>query len=220
VRVGVLYSGGKDSNLALYKASKHFEISCLINLRPKSSESEIFHYPTANIVDLQAKALGIPLVRVETGDREKEQVKALYGALKVAKEKYEIDGVVTGAVRSVYQATRFQRVCDKLDLWCFNPLWLMNEEKVIENALSSGFKVIVTRLAVYPFDARYLGASLGKEFTRYLEKIRANVVGEGGEYETLVTYMPLFKGEIRVVEYEKILGENEGEIVVRRAVLG
>ncbi len=220
MRVGVLYSGGKDSNLALYKASKHFEISCLINLRPKSSESEIFHYPTANIVDLQAKALGIPLVRVETGDREKEQVKALYGALKVAKEKYEIDGVVTGAVRSVYQATRFQRVCDKLDLWCFNPLWLMNEEKVIENALSSGFKVIVTRLAVYPFDARYLGASLGKEFTRYLEKIRANVVGEGGEYETLVTYMPLFKGEIRVVEYEKILGENEGEIVVRRAVLG
>jgi len=220
VRVGVLYSGGKDSNLALYKASKHFEISCLINLRPKSSESEIFHYPTANIVDLQAKALGIPLVRVETGDREKEQVKALYGALKVAKEKYEIDGVVTGAVRSVYQATRFQRVCDRLDLWCFNPLWLMNEEKVIENALSSGFKVIVTRLAVYPFDARYLGASLGKEFTRYLEKIRANVVGEGGEYETLVTYMPLFKGEIRVVEYEKILGENEGEIVVRRAVLG
>jgi len=220
VRVGVLYSGGKDSNLALYKASKHFEISCLINLRPKSSESEIFHYPTANIVDLQAEALGIPLVRVETGDREKEQVKALYGALKVAKEKYEIDGVVTGAVRSVYQATRFQRVCDKLDLWCFNPLWLMNEEKVIENALSSGFKVIVTRLAVYPFDARYLGASLGKEFTRYLEKIRANVVGEGGEYETLVTYMPLFKGEIRVVEYEKILGENEGEIVVRRAVLG
>lgn len=220
MRVGVLYSGGKDSNLALYKASKHFEISCLINLRPKSSESEIFHYPTANIVDLQAKALGIPLVRVETGDREKEQVKALYGALKVAKEKYEIDGVVTGAVRSVYQATRFQRVCDRLDLWCFNPLWLMNEEKVIENALSSGFKVIVTRLAVYPFDARYLGASLGKEFTRYLEKIRANVVGEGGEYETLVTYMPLFKGEIRVVEYEKILGENEGEIVVRRAVLG
>ena len=220
MRVGVLYSGGKDSNLALYKASKHFEISCLINLRPKSSESEIFHYPTANIVDLQAEALGIPLVRVETGDREKEQVKALYGALKVAKEKYEIDGVVTGAVRSVYQATRFQRVCDKLDLWCFNPLWLMNEEKVIENALSSGFKVIVTRLAVYPFDARYLGASLGKEFTRYLEKIRANVVGEGGEYETLVTYMPLFKGEIRVVEYEKILGENEGEIVVRRAVLG
>jgi|Deesub1362B_J571_1020462.scaffolds.fasta_scaffold00014_195 ABC transporter with metal-binding/Fe-S-binding domain ATP-binding protein len=220
VRVGVLYSGGKDSNLALYKASSHFKISCLINIQPKSSESEIFHYPTANIVNLQAEALEIPLVKVRTGDREEEQIKALYNALKIAKEYHGIEGVVTGAVRSVYQATRFQRVCDKLDLWCFNPLWLMDEEKVIEDALSSGFKVITTRLAVYPFNAKYLGESLDEEFREYLRKIRANVVGEGGEYETLVTYMPLFKKEIRVVDYEKILGKNEGEIIVRRAVLG
>ncbi len=219
MKLGVLYSGGKDSNLALYEASEHFEISCLINIRPKSSESDIFHYPTANIVELQAKALEIPLVKVKTGDREEEQMKALYAALKIARERYGIDGVVTGAVRSVYQATRFQRVCDELDLWCFNPLWLMDEEKVVENALSSGFRIIVTRLAVYPFNSEYLGKNLDEEFMKYLRKIRANIVGEGGEYETLVTYMPLFKKEVRIVEWEKIVGKNEGEILVKRAVL-
>lgn len=219
MRVGVLYSGGKDSNLALYKASSHFKVSCLINIQPKSSESEIFHHPTANIVDLQAKALEIPIVKVKTGDREEEQIKALYNALKIAKENYGIEGVVTGAVRSVYQATRFQRACDKLDLWCFNPLWLMDEEKVVKEVISLGFKTIITRLAVYPFDAKFLGGSLDEEFVRYLKRIRANIVGEGGEYETLVTQMPLFKKEIRIIECERILGENEGEILVKRAVL-
>jgi len=217
--VCVLYSGGKDSNLALLEASRFFRVSCLVNIRPESSESALFHYPASDLVDLQAEALDLPIIRVESGDREEEQTRALREALWLAREEYGVEGVVTGAVKSVYQATRFQRVCDELGLWCFNPLWLMNEEKLIENVLSYGFKALIIRLAVYPFEEKFLGKFIDKEFIEYLRRIGANVSGEGGEYETLVTWMPMFKREIRILKYSKIVRESEGEILIERAEL-
>ena len=217
--VGVLYSGGKDSNLALLEASKYFEVACLINVYPESAESALFHYPASDMVDLQAEALELPLIRVETGDEEKEQLEALRTALRAAKEEYDIRGVVTGAVKSVYQASRFQRICDELDLWCFNPLWLIDEEKLVKRILAHGFKTLITRLAVYPFEEGFLGKFIDEEFVDYLKKIGANVSGEGGEYETLVTWMPMFKKELKILEYSKINRESEGEIIVKKAEL-
>jgi len=217
--VCVLYSGGKDSNLALLEASKFFRVACLVSIRPESSESALFHYPASDLVDLQAETLGLPMIRVESGDREEEQTRALREALWLAMKEYGVEGVVTGAVKSVYQATRFQRVCDELGLWCFNPLWLMNEEELIEKILSYGFKALITRLAVYPFEEKFLGKFIDREFIEYLKRVGANVSGEGGEYETLVTWMPMFKREIRILKYSKIVRESEGEIVVERAEL-
>ena len=190
-----------------------------MNIWPESSESALFHYPASDLVDLQAEALGLPIIRVESGDREEEQIQARREALWLARKEYGVEGVVTGAVKSVYQATRFQRVCDELGLWCFNPLWLMNEEKLIEKILLYGFKALITRLAVYPFEEKFLGKFIDKEFVEYLKRIGANVSGEGGEYETLVTWMPMFKREIRILKYSKIVRESEGEIMVERAEL-
>ena len=191
----------------------------MVNIWPESSESALFHYPASDLVDLQAEALGLPIIRVESGDREEEQTRALREALWLAREEYGVEGVVTGAVKSVYQATRFQRVCDELGLWCFNPLWLMNEEKLIEKILLYGFKALITRLAVYPFEEKFLGKFIDKEFIEYLRRIGASVSGEGGEYETLVTWMPMFKRRMRILKYSKIVWESEGEIVVERAEL-
>ncbi len=219
MRVGVLYSGGKDSNLALYKASRYFEISCLINLKPRSSESMLFHYPNVDLVKLQAKALDLPLIQLETSDDEKDQLEKLMLALKIAKERYKIEGVVTGAIRSVYQASRFQKICYELDLWCFNPLWLKDQEKIIKEILDLKFEVIVTRLAVFPFKEKFLGRKIDREFLEYLKEIKANPAGEGGEYETFVLWMPLFKKRIKILEFEKVIKENEGEIIIKKAKL-
>ena len=219
MKVGVLFSGGKDSSLALLKASRHFEVSCLINVHPESSESAIFHYPASDMVDLQAEALEMPLISIESGDDEEEQVEVLRIVLKLAKEEYGIGGVVTGAVKSVYQATRFQRICNELGLWCFNPLWLMDEEGIVREILSLGFKVMIIRLAAYPLEKKFLGSFLNEEFVKYLKRIRASVSGEGGEYETLVTWMPMFKKEIRIIDYAAFLRESEGELIIKRAEL-
>ena len=45
MKLGVLFSGGKDSYLALQYASQEHEISCLLTLESEKEDSWMFHTP-------------------------------------------------------------------------------------------------------------------------------------------------------------------------------
>ena len=217
MKVCVLYSGGKDSNLALLKAVEEHEVSCLLSLKPESEESEVFHYPNVDLTELQAKALDMPLIRVRCLNDERGSLKALKEGLKRAK-KMGAEGVVTGAIRSTYQATRFQRVCDELDLWCFNPLWLRDEVSILREIVELGFQTVFVRVA--GLNERFLGRTIDVKVIEELERLKnyVNPAGEGGEYETLVLYMPLFKGRIEILESEVLRRSGEDATLVVRKV--
>ena len=221
MRVCVLYSGGKDSNLALLKAHDVFDVACLVTISPRSEESCLFHYPNTEIVRLQAESLGLPLVSERCSDDETSSLKALRKALKNAIDFYGIEGVVTGAIKSTYQATRFQRICDELDLWCFNPLWLREEISLLKEALDLGFEIVFTRVAGYPLDRSVLGKRLTKDTVKMLGDVRKylNPSGEGGEYETLVLDMPLFKKKLKIVKFNVIGRNYDATLIVKKAVL-
>ena len=221
MKVCVLYSGGKDSNLALLKASRVFNVVCLVTLIPRSEECYLFHYPAVDLVELQAKALELPLVKELTPDEEKGGLVALKNVLMKAKKIYGVEGVVTGAIRSIYQASRFQKICWDLDLWCFNPLWLKDEISLLREMLAEGFKVVFTRVAGYPLKKSLVGSFLDENIVRFLEKIRqyVNPSGEGGEYETFVLDMPLFKKKIELLEYEVIGSDYDATLVVKKVRL-
>ena len=74
MRLGALFSGGKDSALAMYLAQQQgHEIACLGSMQTESKDSYMFHYPNFEIVKLQAGAMDIPLVTGTTkGEKEKE----------------------------------------------------------------------------------------------------------------------------------------------------
>ncbi|RLE80391.1 MAG: diphthine--ammonia ligase [Thermoprotei archaeon] len=221
MKVCVLYSGGKDSNLALLKASRVFDVVCLVTLIPRSEASYLFHYPAVNLVELQAKALELPLVKELTPDEEEGGLIALKNVLMKAKKIYGVEGVVTGAIRSTYQASRFQKICWDLDLWCFNPLWLKDEVSLLREMLTEGFKVVFTRVAGYPLRKSLVGSLLDENTVRFFEKIRqyVNPSGEGGEYETFVLDMPLFKKRIELLEYEVVGSDYDATLIVKKARL-
>ena len=46
MKLGSLFSGGKDSTYAIYLAKQQgHEIACLLTITPKSDESHLLHYP-------------------------------------------------------------------------------------------------------------------------------------------------------------------------------
>ena len=119
--LGVLFSGGKDSMLALYKSYKlGYNISCLINVNSENPYSYMFHTPAVNHVLKQARKLDIPLVSVNTRGEKETELSDLNRAISIATDKYGITGIVTGAVESTYQASRLQKICNDFDLDCFN----------------------------------------------------------------------------------------------------
>ena len=165
MRLGVLFSGGKDSSFATYLAKKNgYEIVCLISLSSENKDSYMFHTPSIKKVKKQAKLMKIPLVFQETPGKKEIELKDLEKAIKNAKKKYKIEGVVSGAVESVYQASRVQKICNKLNLECFNPLWQKDQIELLEELIKNEFKVIITAVAAYPLDQSWLGKKIDKKF--------------------------------------------------------
>jgi ABC transporter with metal-binding/Fe-S-binding domain ATP-binding protein len=214
MRLGALFSGGKDSCLAIYNARRFHEIACLISLIPKSEESRIFHFPNVWVTKFQAEAMDLPIIQIETGDESFKGLNDLSRALKIAIKKFGIEGVVTGAIRSTYQASRIQKICHRLGLWCFNPLWLKDQEELLREILEKGFKAIISGVFAYPLDKSFLGrfidADLVSELVDLWRKYGISIAGEGGEIETTVLDAPFFKKRIEVIDYEIQYKNNSG----------
>ena len=113
MKLAALFSGGKDSTLAIYKTMLDHEISCLITIRSLNPDSYMFHTPAIDLTKLQAKSVNIPLITVETKGIKEVELNDLKTAIKKAISDYNIEGIITGAVESVYQATRIQKICKK-----------------------------------------------------------------------------------------------------------
>ena len=223
MRLGVLFSGGKDSTLALHIAAEKNEIACLITIISKNKESYMFHTPNINITTLQAQALDLPLLEKVTEGKQEEELKDLEEAIAQAIVKFKIEGIVTGAVESVYQSKRIQNICDKLGISCVNPLWKINQKALLEELVAKKFKVIISGIFAYPLDESWLGKELNTTIIERLvalsEKYGISIAGEGGEIETTVLDAPLFKKKILVLDYAIQARGNSGVFIIKDAKL-
>jgi len=222
MRLGVLFSGGKDSTLALHKAAEK-EVVCLITVVSENKESYMFHTPNIDITALQAEALGLPLITKVTEGKPEEELKDLEDAIAQAVKRFKIEGVVTGAVESVYQAARIQQICNRLDLWCFNPLWKKNQKALLEEIVAKGFQAIISGVFAYPLDKRWLGKQIDEDLIEKLvalsKEYGLSPSGEGGEIETTVLDAPLFKKKIEVLDCKVEAKGNSGVFRIKQARL-
>jgi diphthine-ammonia ligase len=220
MKLGLLFSGGKDSTYAGFLALKQgYEISCLISMLSKNKDSYMFHTPSISKTEKQAKAMNIPLIIGETKGEMEKELKDLEKTIKKAKKKYKIEGIVSGALNSAYQASRIQRICDKLKLECFNPLWQVNETEYMNDLIKNKFKVITVGVFAYPFDDNWLGRKIDEKFLEEIKKLNAkygiNIAGEGGEFETFVLNCPMFSRELKITKFKDF---KEGENSFRREI--
>ncbi len=212
MKCGVLFSGGKDSTYAAYIAKKNgYEISCLISIVSENPESYMFHTPSISKVEKQAKEMKIPLLIKNTKGIKEDELQDLRFIIKKAKTDYLIEAVVTGAVESAYQASRVQRICDELELDCFNPLWQKNQFELLEDLIENHFEIIVVGVFAYPLNEKWLGRKIDSEFIKdarvLYEKYNINPSGEGGEFESFVLNCPLFSKPL-VVKGKETFGKN------------
>ncbi len=223
MKLGVLFSGGKDSTLALHKAAETDEVACLITLVSENKESFMFHTPNINVTALQAEALHLPLIQKVTAGKPEAELKDLEEAITQAVKAYGIAGVVSGAIESVYQSERIQSICNRLGLRCFNPLWKRNQKALLEEIVAQGFKVIISGVFAYPLDSTWLGKELNTELIGKLLRLEkefcVSPAGEGGEIETTVLDAQLFKKKIEILDYAVEAKGNSGVFIIKQARL-
>ncbi|MCD6455807.1 MAG: diphthine--ammonia ligase [Methanophagales archaeon] len=238
VKLGCLFSSGKDSAYALWLMLKEgYPVECLITLKSHNPESYMFHTPAVELVELQAEAIGLPLIMEETQGEKEKELEDLRAALRESKMKYGIEGVITGALRSNYQKERIERVAAEETLKAFSPLWHVNQETEMRLVVNT-FELIFTGISAYGLDKSWLGrriteedvdrlVALDKKIAKHFDQtfpkfVGMNIAGEGGEFESLVLDGPaqMFKKRV-VIEESEIVEEdaNTARLVVKEARL-
>lgn len=212
MRLGVLFSGGKDSTYAAWLAKRAgHNLTCLISMVSANPDSFMFHTPAIEMTKKQSKLMKIPLIIQKTKGNKEDELIELKKAIKDAIKTYNIEGIVTGAVGSVYQSSRIQSICNDLNLDCFNPLWQKNQIELLNELIQNDFIVILVGVAAFPLDKSWIGRRIDKKFVKDItlleNKYKVNPAGEGGEFETLVLNCPLFSKKLSLGKYF-IIGEG------------
>ena len=224
MKAAVLFSGGKDSCYSAYLArKKNYELSCLISVFSKNKESYMFHTPSISKVKKQAKVMEIPLLIKTTKGKKEDELKDLEKIILKAKKKFGIDTIVTGAIKSVYQKSRIQKICDKLNLKCFNPLWNKDEFEYLNELFNNNFEVMIVGVASEGLEKKWLGKIIDKKDFNELKKLKTkfkfHLAFEGGEAETFITDCPLFKKKIKVINGRTIWDGFSGRYSINKVKL-
>ncbi len=225
MRLGILFSGGKDSNSVIqYYLNQGWEVKCLISLLPKNPDSWMFQSVNLALTKLQAKAIQIPIIQQTTSGEKEKELTDLKKAIQLAKKKYRVEGIAVGALASDYQHERVNRICEDLSLKTFSPLWHKNQMQLLKQLVDEGFEVVFTQIAAQGLTEEWLGKKIDekalKELQELEKKFGLQVGGEGGEFESFVLFAPFYKKHIRILSAEKKM-ENEctGRLIIKRATL-
>ncbi len=224
IKLCCLFSSGKDSTYALWLMKKAgYPVECLITLKSRNPASYMFHTPAVELVAQQAEAIGLPILMKETAGEKESELDDLRAALQDAKAKYGIEGVITGALWSNYQKERIERIASEESLKVFSPLWHINQETEMRLVVSN-FVVIFSGVSAYGLDKSWLGRRITladvDRLVQLDKKVKMNIAGEGGEFESLVLDGPMFNKRLAILESDIMEeDENTARLVVKKTRL-
>lgn len=210
MKLAVLFSGGKDSCLALHKVLQDGnKVECLLNIYPKNPDSFMFHKQNLDLLNTQAERLGIKIISYKSEGIEEEELDDLKEL--VGKIKDDVDGIVVGGIASSYQGKRVKKICDEFGLKFVAPLWDYKPEKLWEELLGENFEVIMIKIACDGIGKEWLGRVINRnnfdELKKLSEKYKFRLDFEGGEAETAILNMSEYNSGIKI-DFEI---ESEGE---------
>ncbi len=227
-----LFSGGKDSSWALYRAkTSGREVTHLLTVHPRDG-SYLYHVPATDLAGLAAESIGLPLIEVdaevpisgppESGERGDRELEPLEAAIRELASTADLEGVTAGAVESRYQRDRLQGMVDRLGMDLYAPLWAAEPFDLLGDMLDAGFEIMVIAVAADGLDESWLGRTVDRVAIEDLRDLQAaygvHPLGEGREFETLVTDGPHMQRPLEV-RGETVWDGTRGEFRIDTARL-
>ena len=219
----ILYSGGKDSTMAVYESLKNNdEIYCLLSVKSRNKDSYMFHVPDIHMVEYCAEAMELPTIDIITDGIKEEELDDLENILTRLKSK-GVEAVYTGAIESTYQRSRVDNICKNLEMKSFSPLWHRNPVEYMRELVDLGFEIILTSVSAYGLTKDWLGRTIDHnmidELIELNEKYGVHPAFEGGEAETLVLDAPMYDQKIVIDDAELEWAGDSGIYNITKAHL-
>ena len=223
MNAAVLFSGGKDSTMAIYKAIEEgYNVQYLVSMISDNPESYMFHVPNIHITELSSEAMGIPLIKAKTHGVKEKELDDLKAVLKDLKNK-GVEAIFAGALASEYQKSRIDQLCKDIGLISKAPLWHVDPKEYMEEIINLGFEVIIISVSAEGLDESWLGKTIDiqllDEIITLHSKYGMHMAFEGGEAETLVLDCPIFKKHIKILESSNVWDRDNGYLLITKAEL-
>ncbi len=201
------WSGGKDSCFACYQASAGgLKVRYLLNMITEDAKRSWTHGLSTELLQIQSKAIGIPLVQRQTTTANYEtEFKDVLLTLKGE----GITGGVFGDIDVEEHRQWIERVCQQGGVMPYLPLWGQNQDKIMRDFIDAGFEAVIVSAKADLLDEEWLGQKVDLDFLSELkQKTDITPCGEVGEYHTFVTDGPLFKERLEILETNKVVREG------------
>jgi uncharacterized protein (TIGR00290 family) len=202
MKVVSLWSGGKDSCFATYKAiTLGYEILALFNFTQTNGNHSLSHGLASEIIRRQTEAIGIPIVQKSMP--EESYRREFIDIISIWKDERDVEGIVFGDIYLQEHKDWIDKVCQELEVKPILPLWGKDTQELILEIIDSGFEAIVVSTHARLLGKEWLGREIDKQFIAQLNP-EIDPCGEKGEFHTFVYNGPVFKKPVDFVFGKKI----------------
>lgn len=209
-RVIVLWSGGKDSALALYRAlaGKEYEVVALVTTVTREYDRISIHGVRTELLRQQAASLGLPLRMVPiprnctNSQYETEMCEAL--------EPFAQARVCTAVAGDIFlEDVRVyrERLLDSVGMQGAFPLWGLDTAELALAGLRSGFRSVTSCVDSQVLDSSFAGREFDSGFLSDLPP-GVDPCGENGEFHSFVFDGPIFRCSVPYVVGDVVLRDG------------
>ncbi|MBI2846639.1 MAG: diphthine--ammonia ligase [Chloroflexi bacterium] len=217
-RAFVSWSGGKDSCLALHRAlARGWQVPYLLTMVSREFGRSGAHGVEARVMQAQAEAMGIPMVQ-RLFDRDTYEAE-----FKAAIAQFKGEGMGTMVTGDLYlddHRVWMDRVCQETGIQAVRPLWEAGLTALFQEFLDTGFEALVVSADASLMGDGWVGRWLDASFEEDLQALgKVDLMGELGEYHTLVVDGPLFRKRLEIQETAAVLRDGRWFLDIRRYAL-
>jgi uncharacterized protein (TIGR00290 family) len=202
-RYALMWSGGKDSALALDRARRSgLDVARLISFYDSATRRVRFHATRAEMLDAQAAAIGVELRAISTTWPEMEA--RLHRELGSLREG-GFAGVIFGDIHLADVRDWYETRVTAAGLEHVEPIWGDQPPELLAEFISSGGRAVITCVELARLDESWLGRITDQQFAADIQKAGVDACGENGEYHSFAFAGPVFNRPVRWIAGERRL---------------
>ena len=193
-RYALMWSGGKDSALALWRARQRgLEVDWLVNVYDRATGRVRFHATPVKAIERQAKAAGVPLVSVATDwETFDASLRETYAALAAQ----GCSGIVFGDIHLADVRGWYEERTRAAGLEHVEPLWGEAPADLLAEFVAIGGRAVLTCIETAKLDESWLGRVIDADFVRDVAATDIDPCGENGEYHSFAFRGPFFHADV------------------------
>ncbi len=194
-----MWSGGKDSHLALMCALKQgYDGSVLLTFFDRVKLRSLSHALPVKLLEDQVKLVGIEWLKVFTTRENYE------ASFRESMGNLRREGITHGVFGDIYlQEHRvwIEKVCGECSIEPLFPLWGKSIEEIFEQQKT--IRSLIVSIDKQKIEPQWLGTVVNDQFKEYLSSRGMDICGEQGEYHTFVLESRLMKGTVQIQTWKR-----------------